>query len=134
MLFRSTAKSNLRDAEEQEALIYTIAFGDYPTPQGYGGYKSQKEQLKLTETVKDYMQGLAHKTGGRSYQLDDIGDLEKTFSTIAKELGQQFSLGYYPKNQLEQGQMRQVKVTVRRPNLVVRARDSYIVKPSKNDR
>ena len=126
----ASAKSNLRDAEEQEALIYTIRFGAYPTHQpGYKGDISKKEQLKIIQKVNGYMQGLAHKTGARSYQVDDIGDLEETFSTIAKELGQQFSLGYYPKKQLEPGQRRQIKVKVRQPNLVVRARDSYIVEP-----
>ena len=127
----ASAKSNLRDAEEQEALIYTIRFGAYPTHQpGYTGDISKKEQLKLIEKVNGYMQGLAQKTGGRSFQVDDIGDLEKTFSTIAKELGQQFSLGYYPKKQGEPGERRQIKVKVRQPNLVVRARDSYVVGPT----
>jgi Ca-activated chloride channel family protein len=125
---KASAKSNLRDAEEQGALIYTIRFGAYPTHQpGYTGNIGKKEQLKLIEKVNGYMQSLAQKTGGHSYQVDDIRDLEKTFSTIAEELGQQYSLGFYPKKQPEAGQRRQIKVKMRRPNLVVLARDSYIV-------
>lgn len=128
----ASAKSNLRDAEEQEALIYTIRFGAYPTHQpGYIGNISKKQQLKLIEKVNSYMQSLAKITGGHSYQVDDIGDLEKTFSTIAEELGQQYSLGYYPKKQPEAGQRRRIKVKMHQPNLVVLARDSYIVEPTK---
>jgi Ca-activated chloride channel homolog len=128
----ASAKSNLRDAEEQEAVIYTIRFGAYPTHQpGYTGRVSEKERLKLIEKVNGYMRGLAQKTGGRSYQVNDIEDLKKTFSTIAEELGQQYSVGYYPKKQLEPGQRRQIKVKMRQPNIVVQARDSYIVKSIK---
>lgn len=129
---KASAKSNLRDAEEQEALIYTIRFGVFPTHQpGYTGYVSKKDQYKLTEKANGYMQGLAQKTGGRSYQVDDIADLEKTFSTVAEELGQQYSLGYYPKKQPEAGQRRQIKLKLHPPNLAVRARDSYIGEPAK---
>jgi Ca-activated chloride channel family protein len=131
---KASAKSNLRDAEEQEALIYTIRFGAYPTHQpGYTGYVSKKDRLKLIDKVNGYMQDLAQKTGGRNYQIEEITDLEKTFRTIANELGQQYSLGYYPK-QIETGQERQVrriKVKVRQPNLAVRARESYVVEAKK---
>jgi VWFA-related protein len=124
----ASAKSNLRGAEEQETLIYTIRFGAFPTHQpGYTEYVSNKDRLKLIEKVNGYLQGLAQKTGGRSFQIDEIADLERTFSTVAGELGQQYRLGYYPKKQLEAGQQRQIKVKVRQPNLAVRARDSYIV-------
>lgn len=78
------------------------------------------------------MQGLAQRTGGRSYQIDYIADLKKTFETVSLELGRQYSLGYYSKKQSEAGQKRQIKVKVRRPNLVVLARDSYVVQPLKN--
>lgn len=129
---KSSAKSNLHNAEEQEALIYTIRFGVLPTHQpGYTGYLSEKSRIKLDEKVNNYMQGLAQKTGGRSYQVEDISNLDETFKMVAEELGQQYSLGYYPKSQGEAGQKRQIKVKMRQPNLAVRARDSYIVESSK---
>lgn len=132
---RASAKSNLRDAEEQEALIYTIRFGAFPTHQpGYTGYVSKKDKLKLIEKTNDYMQGLAQKTGGRSYQIEDIADLEKTFAQVAAELGRQYSLGYYAKTKPESDQKKQIKVKMRLPNLVVRARESYVVESSKKTR
>lgn len=128
----ATAKGNLRDVEEQDALIYTVQFNTLraePPPS-----VNVKEYLKKIEEGNNYMRALAEKTGGRYYQIENISDLEKTFGLVADELRRQYSLGYYPKQRLEAGQRRQVKVKVRLPNLVVRARDSYIVKPSKETR
>ena len=46
---------------------------------------------------------------------------------IAEELRRQYNIGYYPSDTGQAGQRKQIKVRVDRPNLVVRARDSYIV-------
>jgi hypothetical protein len=77
-----------------------------------------------------YLNDLAGKTGARLYRADDLRNLTQSFAYIAEELRRQYSLGYYPKQSAQAGQRRQIKVRVMRPNLVVRARDSYISKPS----
>ncbi|HMG76328.1 MAG TPA: VWA domain-containing protein [Pyrinomonadaceae bacterium] len=120
-----TAKSTLRTAQEQEALIYTVQFDTYR--RGPSRYGDDREYLKRVEKANIYMKDLAQKTGGRHYQIENISDLEKTFGLVADELRRHYSLGYYPKTKLEPGQQRQIKVRVRQPNLVVRARDSYTV-------
>jgi len=124
----SGAKGTLRAAEEGEAQIYTVQFNTSVLRPGHDEryYKSVHKDIK---TATNYMKDLAEKTGGRHYLLEEIGDLGETFGLITGELGRQYSLGYHPKGGLEAGQKRQIKVKVRLPNLVVRARDSYIVKP-----
>jgi VWFA-related protein len=120
-----TAKDNLRDAEEQDALIYTVQFGSFPieSPRNI----SPKYYAQQIEQINGYMRGLAQKTGGRYYHIEDLSDLEKTFCRIADELGRQYSLGYYAKARFETGDRREIKVKVDRPSLIVRARESYIV-------
>lgn len=49
---------------------------------------------------------------------------------MPSELGVQYSLGYYPKRNSGAGTERGIKVRVRYPNLVVRARDSYTTAPT----
>ena len=73
---------------------------------------------------------MADKTGGRSPRGRRRDVLERAFESIAEELRRQYSLGYYPKAQSSVAARRQIKVRVKRPNLVVRARDSYIYKPA----
>ncbi|HKG14803.1 MAG TPA: hypothetical protein VKB12_15860, partial [Pyrinomonadaceae bacterium] len=78
----------------------------------------------------DYLRRLADATGGRHHNANDIRYLENAFTNIAEELRRQYSLGYYPSRQSQASERRQIRVRVKRPNLVVRARDSYIYKPS----
>ena len=74
-----------------------------------------------------YLHELAGKTGARLYRADDAGQLRQAFTMIAEELRRQYSIGYYPKTPPSfAGERRQIKVRVRQPNFVVRARDSYI--------
>jgi Ca-activated chloride channel homolog len=116
----TTAKRNLHKAEEQDALIFTVQFDSF---------LSKEVNPKRIAEVNNYMQDLAQKTGGRHYWVEHIANLEETFGHVADELSRQYSLGYYPKKRLEAGQIRQLKVRVRRPDLdlAVRTRDSYIV-------
>ena len=109
----SSAKSNLRKAEELDVLIYTAT----PFP---------------SEEARSYMRDLAQTTGGRSYGLETTSDLATIFGFVANELRRQYSLGYYPKQRLRADERRELSVKVRLPGLSVRARDSYIAKPSKN--
>lgn len=121
----ATPKGNLRDAEEQDAVIYTVQFNAlFWSP---FAVQNKKGFYKSIDVANNYMRDLAQRTGGRYYQVENISDLSKTFGQVAEELRRQYSLGYYPKTKLEAGQRRQIKVKVRQPNLVVQARDSYIV-------
>ena len=81
------------------------------------------------EQAGEYLRRLASATGGRHHDANDLRFLEQAFSNIAEELRRQYSLGYYPSRQSQAVEQRQIKVRVRRPNLVVRARDSYVYRP-----
>lgn len=125
----ASAKSNLRDAEENEALIYTITFDTTIFSRfSHESEKDFRKRLESAEFAKNYMADLAKATGGRPYQVEKIIDLKETFTQIANEIGQQYNLGYYLKTKGEKGERRQIKVRVNLPNVAVRARDSYVVK------
>jgi Ca-activated chloride channel family protein len=76
------------------------------------------------ERADRYLGDLAQKTGARRYRAENAR-LEQSFALVAEELRRQYSIGYYPQNVAQAGQRRQIKVRVNRPDLVVRARDSY---------
>ena len=125
----ASEKSTLRKAEEQDALIYTVQFDTAPKEPPRNVNK--KYFYDAVERADRYMRDLAQRTGGRPYQVDTLSDLGQAFGLIADELRRQYSLGYYPKKPLETGQRHEIKVRVRLPNLVVRARDSYVVAKGK---
>jgi len=77
------------------------------------------------ETGRKYLEELARNSGGRKFEANN--DLSAAFSGIAEELRRQYSLGYYPETAGQKGERKKIRVRVKRPNLVVRAKDSYIV-------
>jgi Ca-activated chloride channel family protein len=95
-------------ARRSNALIYPITIGKQRPP-------------LLAE--------LAVLTGGRSFLIKDATELEKTLSTIARELRYQYLLGYAPSELIHEGvhEWRPIRVTLtgNHPGLRVRARDGY---------
>jgi len=133
----ATFKGTVDDIAEQDVLIYTVQYNTLPQlPQRLSVIKSEKARRKVQERLmkryalsEPYMRALADKTGGRFYRADDLRDVGPAFEAITAELGVQYSLGYYPKANSNDAE-RSIKVKVRYPNLVVRARDSYTTGPT----
>jgi Ca-activated chloride channel homolog len=134
----ATLKSTLNEIAEQDVLIYTVQYNTLPQlPQRLSQIKNEKARKKVQDRLmkgyaisEPYLRTLAEKTGGRFYKADDLRDVGPAFEAITSELGVQYSLGYYPKQSAATGTERGIKVRVRFPNLVVRARDSYTTSPA----
>jgi VWFA-related protein len=149
--------SNIRDAEELDALVYPVQYDTYQDQGGVfggggGGWPGSNSDVlgqilggilngghrrggvgtsrRDYERANTYLQEMAQRTGARRYQADASGNLASVFAQVADELRKQYTLGYYPKNSAQAGQRRQVRVTVNRPNLAVRTRDSYVFNPN----
>ncbi len=93
---------------------------------GTGGPGTTREEY---ERGGEYLRQLALETGGRHHDARDLRNVDEAFTNIAEELRRQYSLGYYPSRQSQASERRQIRVRVKRPNLVVRARDSYVYRP-----
>ena len=134
----ATLKKTLDGIAEQDVLFYTVQYNTLPQlPQRLSQIKNEKARRKVQERLmkgyavsEPYLRTLAEKTGGRFYRADDLSDVGPAFEAITSELGVQYSLGYYPKPRSGAGSERGIKVRVRYPNLVVRARDSYTTSPT----
>lgn len=59
---------------------------------------------------------LSTLTGGRHFPVDELDRLPEISERIARELHDQYLLGYYPTNQTRDGKYRQVKVVLELPN------------------
>jgi Ca-activated chloride channel homolog len=135
---RASLRQNLHDTEEAGVLIYTVQYNTLPQlPERLSRIANPKARARIQAKMEKeyaagsaYLRELAERTGGRIYNADTLGDIPQAFSAITDELGRQYSLGYYPKGAVHPGEQRNIKVRVRIPNLVVRARDSYIANAS----
>ena len=134
----ATLQSTVSKIAEQDVVIYTVRYNTLPQlPQRLSFIKNEKARRKVEQRLlkgyavsEPYLRTLAEKTGGRFYRADDLREVGPAFEAITAELGVQYSLGYYPKENSSAGAERSIKVRVRYPKLVVRARDSYTTAPT----
>jgi Ca-activated chloride channel homolog len=105
----ASAAEALQRARESDVMIYPIALGARRPP---------------------LFAELATLTGGRSYHLRDGKGLAETLRAIARELREQYLLGYTPSRPILAGanEWRAITVRVKRPGVQVRARDGYVAR------
>jgi Ca-activated chloride channel family protein len=92
---------------ESDVQIYVIGFVD--DLETGGGFISKSPQAK----AKEFLERLATETGGRSYFPKAVTELNGIASEIASELRTQYSIGYEPTNDRNDGTYRNIKVTVK---------------------
>ncbi len=157
---RASYQSTLVDAEETNVLIYPIRYNTQSQYAGQGGWGNGSQHRRQSDwgniagiilggkfptnqspagTTSEeyargnqYLEGLARNSGGRKFEADTTANLDAAFAGIAEELRRQYSLGYYPDTPGQIGERRSIRIRVTRPNLVVRAKTSYIVGQSEN--
>ena len=111
----------LQLAKESGIAIYTIQLKPkYETPTAI--VKSQKYFSQADFAMK----ALAKETGARSFFPATIDDLSAVYDLIAKELANQYSLGYTSKNPKRDGAYRRVIVRIdEHPGVQTRTRSGY---------
>jgi VWFA-related protein len=139
----ATFENTLGIAEESDSLVFPIYYNTFLANMGIGtgGVMSTPPTLgipgggRAIEAMsaeyargRTYLNELAAVTGGRVFRAESTpGGLNAAFEGIAEELSRQYNIGYFPKDEGQTGERKQIKVRVERPKLVVRSRDSYIV-------
>jgi Ca-activated chloride channel family protein len=135
---RISMEKSLRTAEEAGIFIYSI---HYKHPQNsnapvLGGemlpdrvsYRGDKKMADF------YLRGIARSTGAGYYMAEGKKGMTKSFASIAEELRKRYDLGYYPTAPAKPGQRVKIKVRVEKPDVVVRARASYVYSPQNADK
>ena len=167
---RANYQSTVRQAEELDALIYSIRYDTYSGMNNQGGGSYPRQQRRSSSVIgtilggifngggvviggggypqggsagssraeyeegRRYLNDLARNSGGRTFEANANSNLDAAFIGIAEELRRQYSVGYYPESVGQKGERRQIRVRVKRPNLVVRAKNSYIVGENTNQK
>jgi Ca-activated chloride channel family protein len=153
---RASYDSTIRATEEVDAMFYTIRY-DTSRDMGRGGWGNgnpppprRTGRITMADVLagilsggnvtmtgqgssgdyqkgKEYLEAIATNSGGRPFEASSMYNLDAAFSGIAEELRRQYSLGYYPEVVGSVGDRKQIRVRVMRPEVVVRAKTSYIV-------
>ncbi len=109
----------LEDIRESKILVYTIGLLS-PSPDSIPMYQ---------DIGRRSLKQLAEVTGGGSYFPKNINDVEKVCERIARDLRNQYTIGYRPSNEKLDGSWRKVLVRVNLPNTMpkvkVRTKQGY---------
>ena len=101
-------ESEIRNlVKESDVQIYAIGIYEPIGARGRTPEESNGPAL-LTE--------LADQTGGRQYQVENLGELPDIAAKIGMELRNQYLLGYSPQNQERDGRYRHVEVKLVQPH------------------
>lgn len=113
----NTSAHNLKDvlkmAEKSNAIIYTIGLFDDADP----------------DRNPRVLKRLAHQTGGEAFFPAELAAVVEVCEVIAREIRNQYTIGYVSSNVTRSGAYRAIRVSARPPGngqLVVRTRAGYI--------
>ena len=115
--------TELLDVVRRYAIpIYAIAPRSYKSPRT----EHQEALDRAEQSVNFELRKLATETGGRAFFPSDARQLASMYDDIAKELANQYSIGYQSTNTAEVNDYRQLTVQVHAKGVTSRARAGYI--------
>jgi len=89
----------------------------------------RKNEKKMVRNSRKILKTLAEATGGVAYFPENLSDVESVCAQVARDIRNQYTLGYYPTNTAKDGSFRAVQVQVTPPRgegkLSVRTRSGY---------
>jgi VWFA-related protein len=110
---RESLEQAIRRLEQEDGpTVYTI---------GILGEERQKRARRALQTLAD-------RTGGVSYFPRDLGEVDSITREVARDIRNQYTIGYKPATQKAEGGYRTVRVEARAPGhgkLFVRTRTGY---------
>lgn len=120
-----TFEDTIKAAEESNATIYAI---------GVYSQDDLEHDKKMVRRSKKVLSQLAEATGGEAFYPDNLAQVTPICEQVAREIRNQYTLGYYPANTTRDGTFRPVQVKVIPPNgrgkLSVRTRTGYFAPKS----
>jgi len=127
---RMTLEQTMQAAEKSNVAIYAIGvFSD----------DDRKNEKRMIRHSKKVLTELADATGGIAYFPDSLDQVEPLCAQVAKDIRNQYTIGYYPSNMAKDGTFRAVQVELvppkgQRGKLAVRTRSGYFAeKTSEGD-
>ena len=135
----------VRTAETSDVAIYPVQydtyadFSDNPSRETYGvgNLGAVSHVTRNGESVSEaykratrYLRILAEKTAGHFQYADNSKSLAKSFDTIARQLREHYTVGYYPTDKTEG--LRKIEIRIKdSAKLNVQTRRSYVYKSLK---
>jgi VWFA-related protein len=119
---QTSIETAIEYAQRADTIIYSILFA--------GRDKVYRPGRAAIHAIaggrgKIAMQRLARETGGAYFEISQSRTLEDAYAQIEDALRNQYSIGYAPAQPSAAGKYHAIKLTTKRPGLVVQARAGY---------
>jgi Ca-activated chloride channel homolog len=113
---RNTLEKTVREIQKSNVVIYSIGlFSD----------EDKKNRKKATRALKD----ISTASGGVAFFPENVDDVHNICDQVARDIRNQYTLGYYPTNTKRDGTFRTVQVDIIPPRgkgkLTARTRNGY---------
>src|SRR6201988_1296501 len=113
---RNTLEKTVREIQKSNVVIYSIGlFSD----------EDKKNRKKAMRALKD----ISTASGGVAFFPENVDDVHNICDQVARDIRNQYTLGYYPTNTKKDGTFRTVQVDIIPPHgkgkLVARTRNGY---------
>lgn len=128
----------IQEARRADVAFYTLdprVFTDANSVNGIGSIDAPADAAGFSQSALDddsSMKTLTAATGGRAFSR--MSDPLAAVQDIMVDNGSYYLLGFYPNPEVNDGKFHDVKVTVKRPGLRVRARAGYMAGDDKPPR
>ncbi|MFZ1700975.1 MAG: VWA domain-containing protein [Pyrinomonadaceae bacterium] len=114
-------------ARKSEVIVYGLGIGHGEKGSSHAGIFDSR--VKDTVDMRT-LHSLADATGGNAYYLENAHEsgrdlVDEAAEEVARELKQQYTLGYYPADQKKDGGFRQIVVELEDKSLKVRTKRGY---------
>jgi VWFA-related protein len=117
---RLSFEDTIKEAEKSNAAIYAI---------GVFSEDDRKSNKRMVRNSKKILSELAEATGGLAYFPENLDQVGPICAQVARDIRNQYTLGYYPTNMVKDGGFRRVLVQVIPPKgegkVSVRTRAGY---------
>jgi VWFA-related protein len=115
----------MKEAEQSNAAIYTI---------GVFSADDRKNDKKMVRRSTKELRELAEVTGGMAYFPETLDEVKPVCEQVARDIRNQYTIGYYPTNAEKDGTFRPVQVQLvssqGHGKLSVRTRTGYYAQKS----
>ena len=122
------ALENIRDAD---MLVYSIGIKGAPVfDMGSDSVSGNSTSSALNNTTVDMqvLNRFGEASGGKAWEISEAAfgrNMDAILDTIAAELRHQYSVGYYPTRTAKDGKWHSVRIRMKNPDYVARARKEY---------
>jgi VWFA-related protein len=121
----TTLGSAIEYAQRANTLIYSIWFHQNLPIFDLAFGPVRAEYATMWARGSAAMQRLSRETGGRFFEVTKKESIESIYSQIEEELRNQYSFGYMSDHQGNDKDYRKIKLTTKRPGLIVPTRAGY---------